>query len=81
MTTDATKFMVPGGIAYPQAVELARQIDEGADAEKLVSSAFPDYMAVELANQIKSRTVNVGRLLELQMAGELANAFKKAIET
>ena len=81
MTTDATKFVCAGGLSYPVAIELAAQIDAAEpSAEKLVSAFIPDFLARELATQIKSGAGNAVRLQEVYfVAPELASAIATAI--
>lgn len=80
MKTDATKFVCPGGLSYPQAVTLADQIDAAEpSAEQLVSGFFPDYLAVELAKQIRTGRPDTERLREMMMGPELISAIAAAI--
>ena len=80
MKTDPAKFVCPGGVDFPQAIELARQIDAGEpNADQLVNENFSDYVAIEVAKQIRTGIPDIPRLQELMVSPELAHAIANAI--
>ena len=79
MGTDATKFVVPGGLSYPSAEVLAHQIDSEANGEALVSIGFPDFQARALFKQMNEHTGNFDELIMMGFSPELASAVTAAI--
>jgi hypothetical protein len=78
MSTDPSKFL---HLAYPVAVEIARQIDNTVSADLLCRAGLPYPVAVDLARQISA---GVGNMLALHAAHgfspDCAKALKTAIE-
>lgn len=69
------------GIAYPQAVVLAAQIDAAtASASTLCQAGFSGPVAVELARQMVAGTGELEKLRACGFSAELATAIKTAID-
>ena len=80
MSTTNPAIFSPGGLAYPSATELARQIDGTADAKLLCQIGFSYPVAVELARQMVVGTGNVAQLVACGLNPALAVAIKGAID-
>lgn len=68
------------GIAYPTAIEIARQMNAGVgngDASKLVASGIPPQQATELARQINAGSFDSHKMSLAGFHGELATQVKK----
>lgn len=79
MSTTDPATLLPG-LAYPQAVELARQIDGTADAGALSRVGFSGPAAVELARQMVAGVGEVHQLRQCGFDGALCRAIKTAID-
>lgn len=68
------------GIAYPVAIEIARQMNAGAgngSANKLVAIGIPPQKATELAAQINAAVFDSHKLSLASWPAEIARSIKK----
>src|SRR6185312_6393115 len=66
------------GIAYPTAIEIARQMNAGVgNVNALVSSGIPPVAATELVRQINAVSFDSHKLSIAGFHGELATQIKK----
>lgn len=79
MTVSADRIC--SGIAYPAAVEIARQMNVGApsggNASLLVNLGIPPMSATELARQINAGAFSADLLCRAMWNGHIANIIKK----
>ena len=81
MRTDASKFVVSGGLDWGAAHALAAQIDtDDPKAETLISGECSDIQAVALTRQIIAQKVDEPLLIQFGFPPEFITAFKSALE-
>lgn len=67
------------GISYPQAIEIAKQMNAGVgNVTQLVNACIPPQQATELAKQINAVSFDSAKLNAAGFHGELATQIKKA---
>lgn len=81
--TVSADTLCQSGIAYPLAIELARQLNAGAggvnssSVNKLVASGLNGSAATELVKQITAQSVSSAKLVAAGLPHEVSTQIKK----